>query len=432
MDIEKTVLKVENVSKSYRLGNVNLNTFVDDLKNIYKSKKHPIKKTDISENDRTKVAESKFVWALKDVNFDLQQGEIVGIVGKNGAGKSTILKLISQVTAPSSGKIKIKGKIASLLEVGTGFHPELTGRENIFLNGAILGMSKNEITSKFDEIVEFAGVKKYVDTPVKRYSSGMYVRLAFAVAAHLEPDILIVDEVLAVGDIEFQKKAIGKMKEVSGQGGRTVLFVSHNMGSLLELCDRGVFMENGTVRSIGNISDIVSEYQNAFKSEVQTNDLSLIKNREGNGQIKFESIDFQNSQGKSIQSLLSGQDVNIVLKLKVNKKRDFEKIHISLKFLDLKGNYLFNINNTDCLGKDLTLAYDETQLTLKINISKLPLNTGNYTFNLLCSDYQTVFDEIHSVNNLSVDKGNFYKSSRLPNKEFGPFLIENSWSINKI
>src|ERR1700741_2136106 len=243
-----TVIKVENVSKQYRLGMVGRGTIANDLTKWWakvRGKEDPF--LAIGEaNDRTQKGNSDYVWALKDINFEVKRGEVLGIIGKNGAGKSTLLKILSQVTMPTTGEIKVKGRIASLLEVGTGFNPDLTGRDNIFLNGAILGMTKQEIKNKFDEIIDFSGVERYIDTPVKRYSSGMYVRLAFAVAAHLEPEILIVDEVLAVGDAEFQKKCLGKMKDVSGQG-RTVLFVSHNMSAIRQLCTRALLLEDGHV-----------------------------------------------------------------------------------------------------------------------------------------------------------------------------------------
>src|SRR5690554_6820688 len=243
------ILELTNISKQYRLGYVGTGTMSDDLRRWWyrvRGKEDPYLKIG-EENDRTQVGDSEYVWALRDINLQVQQGEVLGIIGANGAGKSTLLKILSRVTGPTTGTITARGRIASLLEVGTGFHGELTGRENIFLNGAILGMTKREIQSKFDEIVDFAGCQRYIDTPVKRYSSGMYVRLAFAVAAHLEPEILIVDEVLAVGDAEFQKKAIGKMKDVSKGQGRTVLFVSHNMTSVERICNRGVFIENGKI-----------------------------------------------------------------------------------------------------------------------------------------------------------------------------------------
>lgn len=256
-------IEFDHVGKQYRLGLVSTGTFSQDLNRWWtmnvRHKEDPYLKIGET-NDRSQKGESNYVWALKDINFSVEQGDVVGIIGKNGAGKSTLLKLLSQVTAPTVGEIRARGRIASLLEVGTGFHPEMTGRENIYLNGAIMGMTKAEISRKLDEIIDFSGCERYIDTPVKRYSSGMTVRLGFAIAAHLEPEILVVDEVLAVGDAEFQKKAIGKMQDVSQGGGRTVLFVSHNMDSMLNLCSRGVLLENGCVKYMGDIKSTVAEY----------------------------------------------------------------------------------------------------------------------------------------------------------------------------
>jgi len=255
-------LEAFNIGKQYRLGEVGTGTLSHDLNRFWariRGKEDPFLKIGEA-NDRTKKGSSDYVWALHDINFQIEKGDAVGIIGRNGAGKSTLLKLLSKVTAPTKGNIKVKGRIASLLEVGTGFHPEMTGRENVFLNGAILGMTKREIKRKFDEIVDFSGVERYIDTPVKRYSSGMYVRLAFAVAAHLESEILIVDEVLAVGDAEFQKKCLGKMSDVSKGEGRTVLFVSHNMASVKMLCNTGILMRNGTLSMQGNINSVLDQY----------------------------------------------------------------------------------------------------------------------------------------------------------------------------
>ncbi len=257
------VIKAENISKQYRLGLVGTGTLSHDFKRwVYKlrGKEDPFLKVGDT-NDRTRKGNSDYVWALKDINFSIEQGEVLGIIGKNGAGKSTLLKILSRVTTPTTGSIGVKGRMASLLEVGTGFHPELTGRENVFLNGAIMGMSKAEIKRKFDEIVDFSGVERYIDTPVKRYSSGMYVRLAFAVAAYLDPEILVIDEVLAVGDAEFQKKCIGKMKDVSGQG-KTVLFVSHNMSSIRSICNKGLWIHQGKINKYGEIEDAIESYLN--------------------------------------------------------------------------------------------------------------------------------------------------------------------------
>jgi lipopolysaccharide transport system ATP-binding protein len=264
------VIKIENLSKAYQLGEIGTGTISRDLERFWarmRGKEDPFLK--IGEvNDRAVKGKSDVVWSLKDLNFDIEQGDAVGIIGRNGAGKSTLLKILSRVTAPTSGSVKVKGRIASLLEVGTGFHPELSGRENIYLNGAILGMRKAEIKRKFDEIVDFSGVERYIDTPVKRYSSGMYVRLAFAVAAHLESDIMIVDEVLAVGDAEFQKKCLGKMNDVSKGEGRTVLFVSHNMAAIEALCNQSILLNSGII--IGNdvTEKIINEYLYSYKDEL--------------------------------------------------------------------------------------------------------------------------------------------------------------------
>ena len=258
-----TAIEFNSISKQYRLGLVSTKTLSHDLNRWWKTtvlhQEDPYLKIG-SVNDRSKAADSEYVWALKDIDFKVEQGDVVGIIGKNGAGKSTLLKLLSRVTGPTTGTIKAKGRIGSLLEVGTGFHSEMTGRENIFMNGAILGMTKTEITRKLDEIVDFSGCERYIDTPVKRYSSGMMVRLGFAVAAHLDPEILVVDEVLAVGDAEFQKKAIGKMQDVSRGEGRTVLFVSHNMASVQRLCNNGVLLSNGQVAFLGPISETIQRY----------------------------------------------------------------------------------------------------------------------------------------------------------------------------
>ncbi len=257
----ETVIKIENLSKQYRLGQIGTGTISHDLNKWWykiRGKEDPYLKIGET-NERDKKSDSKYVWALRDINFNVGKGESLGIIGNNGAGKSTLLKILSRVTGPTTGSFKVKGRIASLLEVGTGFHPELTGRENIYMNGAILGMTKHEIKNKFDEIVAFSGIERYIDTPAKRYSSGMYVRLAFAVAAHLDSEILIADEVLAVGDVEFQKKCLGKMKDVTTIG-KTVIFVSHSMPAVRSLCSNAILMQNGTVKLSGPTDMVITKY----------------------------------------------------------------------------------------------------------------------------------------------------------------------------
>ena len=314
------ILKAENISKQYRLGQVGTGTLSHDLNRWWheiRGKENPYLKIGDT-NDRSSKGESDYVWALQDINFEVERGEVLGIIGKNGAGKSTLLKILSKVTAPTTGTIKSRGRIASLLEVGTGFNGEMTGRENIFLNGAILGMTKKEIASKIDEIIDFSGCERYIDTPVKRYSSGMTVRLAFAVAAFLEPEILVIDEVLAVGDAEFQKKAIGKMQDISRTGGRTVLFVSHNMTAVKSLCTRGILLENGGVKFEGNIDDVVKEYlQDNFK-----NDNFFAEEK---GEVKkdafFKEIKIIDEEGKNRRVFFYEEPISIFFKLKINDNK---------------------------------------------------------------------------------------------------------------
>jgi len=314
--MEKNIaIKVENLSKAYQLGQIGTGTISRDLERFWTTKilgkEDPFLKIGQT-NDRTVKGDSDVVWSLKDIHFEIEQGDAVGIIGRNGAGKSTLLKLLSRVTAPTTGNIKVKGRIASLLEVGTGFHPELSGRENIYLNGAILGMRKKEITRKFDEIVDFSGVERYIDTPVKRYSSGMYVRLAFAVAAHLESEILIVDEVLAVGDAEFQAKCLGKMGEVSKGEGRTVLFVSHNMASIMKLCEKSILINNGVISEFDVTRKVIDKYQFDSNSLVISKYLDNIR-------IEFaENFEISNSSFFIFISLKRQLDRNekIILNLK--------------------------------------------------------------------------------------------------------------------
>ncbi len=342
--MSNTVIKVESLSKQYRLGNVGLGSFGADINRWYQTrvrgKEDPYLKIG-EENNREVKGLSEYVWALRDINFEVKQGEVLGIIGRNGAGKSTLLKILSRTTAPTTGQIKIKGRVASLLEVGTGFHPELTGRENIFLNGAILGMTKNEIKSKFDEIVDFAGVDRYVDTPVKRYSSGMYVRLAFAVAAHLEPEILIVDEVLAVGDIEFQKKAIGKMKDVSQGQGRTVLFVSHNMTAIKNLCNSSLLLVNGKMQNKGETSKIIDEYLIVNKIDSpQIKEYQSFEEAPGNDLIRMKRMAAVPIIEKDTDIITVNNPVNIEFEF-WNKIKD-KSINLSLHLFNGKGECIFN------------------------------------------------------------------------------------------
>lgn len=336
------VIRVENVGKQYRLGSVGTGTISHDLNRWWakvRGKEDPYLKIG-NVNDRTaKSSANDLIWAIKNINFEVKQGEVLGIIGKNGAGKSTLLKILSRVTGPTVGDIKVRGRIASLLEVGTGFHPELTGRENIFLNGAILGMTKQEIKLKFDEIVDFSGVDRYIDTPVKRYSSGMYVRLAFAVAAHLEPEILIVDEVLAVGDAEFQKKCLGKMKDVSGQG-RTVLFVSHNMAAVETLCTKAISMKSGFVMEEGLTTKVISNYLQEESSNNRLISYQNVDDAQGNEHIKVMYGAIEHGSSNNVHEVI---DVTspINLRLKFINLTTEDKISVGYDLRTIKGEVVF-------------------------------------------------------------------------------------------
>lgn len=342
------VISVENISKQYRLGLVGTGTFKDDTKRFWaklRGKDDPF--STIGEvNDRSTYGASDYVWSLRDINFDVKQGDIVGIIGKNGAGKSTLLKILSKVTSPTTGSVKAKGRMASLLEVGTGFHPELTGRENVFLNGAILGMRKSEINRKLDEIIAFAGVERYIDTPVKRYSSGMYVRLAFAVAAHLENEILIIDEVLAVGDAEFQKKCLGKMGEISKSDGRTILYVSHNMPSISTLCNRALLLENGHIVLDDSVPSCLAKYFNKEGGENRNNYISLKYKDE----FELHSIKIFNTDNATNSIILDDLELIIETNFLISNLYP-EKYSIVYHLYNENGDALFSFSHSN---KNLT------------------------------------------------------------------------------
>lgn len=375
------VIEVQNLSKAYQLGSFGTGTISRDLERYWarlRGKEDPFLK--IGElNDRTTKGTSSVVWSLKDINFEIEQGSAVGIIGRNGAGKSTLLKILSRTTAPTTGTIKMKGRVASLLEVGTGFHPELTGTENVYLNGAILGMRKAEIKKKFDEIVEFSGVERYIDTPVKRYSSGMYVRLAFAVAAHLESEILIIDEVLAVGDGEFQKKCLGKIGEVSKGEGRTVLFVSHNMAAIKSLCTQGIVLTNGLLTFTGRQLEAVSYYQtnNDLPSHFSHN--GSLGTAPGNDFIRIKSFKVEPAEGDVI-SISSGADFTICFynhKANINLDATFELKNDDEIILFHRG-VLLSTNNDSMQG----------MYTVTGTLPSYLLNAGRYAFKIIFGENQ--------------------------------------------
>ena len=369
----QTVIKIENLSKIYRLGEVGTGTLSHDLNRWWKMnilrQDDPYAKIG-HVNDRTQKAEKgELIAALRDINLEVKQGEVLGIIGKNGAGKSTLLKLLSRVTSPTTGTIKTKGRLASLLEVGTGFHPEMTGRENIYMNGTIMGMRKWEISRKLDEIVDFAGVAKYLDTPTKRYSSGMTVRLGFAVAAFLEPEILIVDEVLAVGDAEFQKKAIGKMQDVSRGGGRTVLFVSHNMGSVKALCGNGILLKNGQIIYGGEIGDVIDRYT---KEDYDGIGEGRFTNKNVNGIFTFNEISTQTSDKEIKSNFTSEEEILIHLKFQLTEKTRGGRIVIQL--LNSDGVVVFATTDHNQFGVEWARGAHARVVT----IPKKLLNMGQY------------------------------------------------------
>jgi lipopolysaccharide transport system ATP-binding protein len=407
-------VRVENLGKCYQIGQAKSGDFrqsfgswMDKLRG--RSNGH--------------VQDSKEFWALKDINFEIKKGEAVGIIGRNGAGKSTLLKILSRITEPTKGRFEINGRVSSLLEVGTGFHPELSGRENIYLNGTILGMKRREIKAKFDEIVAFSGVEKFIDTPVKHYSSGMKVRLAFSVAAHLEPEILIVDEVLAVGDAEFQKKCLGKMDEVSKNEGRTVLFVSHNMGAVQKLCTKGLLLGKGELWYQGDLNSTVNEYLRfRFK------DVGRLRNRidrKGSGEIFVEKIEIKNEAGEVIDMAHSGQKLNIYFSFRNDGLYERDVI-VSIQLRNQYDQPLFLTHNRatgdkfDCLGVSGCFI---------CKLEKLPLPPGTYyvSYSILCDG--KYLDGLDNAERLEVTNGDFYGSGEVPPATHGLCLVDANWEI---
>lgn len=367
----ENILEIENLSKMYKLGEINTGSLSTDIQRWFSkiANKPDAYEKLAEENNRQTKGESAYVWSLKDVNFTVKQGEVFGIIGKNGAGKSTLLKLLSKITKPTQGSIKIGGRIASLLEVGTGFHPDLSGRDNIYLNGAILGMRKQEITAKLDEIVDFSGIERYIDTPVKRYSSGMFVRLAFAVAAHLEPDILILDEVLAVGDAEFQKKCLAKMQDVSRNQGRTVLFVSHNVAAVKQLCTKAMLLENGMVKHIGSVASTLEIYQETDKD--LENGIRNITDPNNKGY--FTSWKIIDGSSKDLHSCISGETVNFNFSFKCTVNLQMCEVYILINYDD--GQVLFIANSKDNTKSYFDLNAGEYDINFSAN---LPVKPGKY------------------------------------------------------
>ena len=405
MSNSKPIIEIKNIGKKYNIthqrgGYIALrDVLAGILRNPFKFAKHKAKQI-------AGIATKEEFWALRNVNLEINKGDIVGIIGHNGAGKSTLLKILTGITPPTEGEIIMRGRVASLLEVGTGFHPDLSVRENIFHNGAILGMTKKEIVKKFDEIVAFSGVEKFLDTPVKYYSSGMYVRLAFSVAAHMEPDILLVDEVLAVGDAEFQKKCLGKMEEVTKKDGRTIILVSHNMSAIEQLCKKTILLEHGNVRMVGDTKDVIAEYINT-KESMSKQPLAERKDHKGSGRAIFTRCELKEYDEQK-------RTLRFEIHYKNLSQKIFKDVKISLGLRDQHGVHITNITN-NVLGQQIDLSADEGAISL--DVEGVNLATGTYYTDLFLATDSLNSEILDSVENASIFEINndaFYTTRRLP------------------
>lgn len=401
------IITVEHLSKYYTIGHdrnsgvIRYKTFRESMmsagRSLYQRLRHPLSP------NREQVELEEFR-ALDDVSFEVEQGDRIGIIGRNGAGKSTLLKLLCRITEPTKGRITMRGRVASLLEVGTGFHPELSGRENIYLNGAILGMKRAEIKRKFDEIVDFSGVEKFLDTPVKRYSSGMYVRLAFAVAAHLESEILLIDEVLAVGDAEFQKKCLGKMDDISKNEGRTILFVSHNMGAIKNLCNKGILLSTGRISYSGNCHLAIRNYMDSTQKH-HTHSLAARSDRKGNGTLRFQSIQIRNHLGENSNILQTGASAEFVIQVESSQVRNNEDIEIAIR---IDNDAFIHLTTLNIRNLTTHLQFKKGINTIIFKIPQIPFFKGNYHIILYADVDKILADRIEYATNFSVLPGSYY------------------------
>ena len=411
-----TAIRVEKLSKRYSLGvaKVRHNTLRDHLVGGIKS---------LLKREQRSSRDASIFWALKAVSLEVKKGEVVGIIGRNGAGKSTLLKILARITDPTSGVAEIHGRVGSLLEVGTGFHGELTGRENTYLNGAILGMTKKEIDRKFDEIVAFAEVERFIDTPVKHYSSGMYLRLAFAVAAHLEPEILLVDEVLAVGDMAFQRKCLGKMGDVARQG-RTILFVSHNMAAVESLCSTAHLLENGRLVESGTTKTVVDAYLSSIPALCNTS-LEHRTDREGNGRLRFTNIEFRSDEGVPTEVVQTGKTLLISVAY-ASTSDTMKNIEMSIDIFAQNGQCMLILNNA-MVGADFESVPGVGRFSCRVE--RFPLSPGQYPITLFCRVNGIIADWVSQAALLTVEPGDFYGTGRLPPATHGGFLIPQKWQI---
>jgi lipopolysaccharide transport system ATP-binding protein len=430
----EVVIRVENLSKQYRYGVLSHRALYKDVQSWwarFRGQEDPnVRVGKFTHHPSPSTDDADHFWALRDINFEVKQGEVLGIIGKNGAGKSTLLKIMSRVTTPTKGQIKIKGRVASLLEVGTGFHPELTGRENIFLNGAILGMTKAEIKKKFDEIVAFAEVEKFIDTPVKRYSSGMYVRLAFAVAAHLEPEILIIDEVLAVGDAQFQKKCLGKMGDVAKEG-RTVLFVSHNMTAVQNLCCRGIVLEGGNIIFDATGQEAVNQYLSGLQSKGEQTragiyDLTGRHNEFQENEILIRKIILMDSTGHPVNKLQMGSDLIIVMELEGLK--GYPDAQVGIAFRSLMDQFVAHFTTA---MRPARFRGQRTEFELAIaRIPRLPFNRGPYWIDVAVAiDGVRIFDYVERAVDFEIVEADVYGTGYRIKPEQGTVFLDGLWEI---
>ena len=408
-------IRASDLAKRYVIGAAPVDTFRDRLALGVRS---------LLSKRRPEAEPQTTFWALKDVSFDIKQGEVVGIIGRNGAGKSTLLKILSRITEPTSGRAEIYGRVGSLLEVGTGFHAELTGRENIYLNGAILGMKKAEIDRKFDDIVEFSGVGKFIDTPAKHYSSGMYVRLAFAVAAHLEPEILIVDEVLAVGDAAFQQKCLGKMGKVAKEG-RTVILVSHNMAAIQGLCSQCFLLNAGELVATGPPQTLVTEYLASALEPTAASALAQRSDRRGTGQIRFTDVSLCDAEGQPIDFGISGQDISIAISYEAPEiDTPLSGLDVHMSFYTTLDQFMFTCSS-DGSGHDLKVLPGKGRVVC--HIPELPLGPGRYVFNLYSTLRGVISDWVTEAGYLNVAAGDYFGTGRLVTHKDG-FLVKHRWT----
>jgi homopolymeric O-antigen transport system ATP-binding protein len=414
----KSIIRVEGLSKRYRIG-VRRGSHETLRETLHEALRAPLKRL------RRRYSTEDSIWALREISFDVTPGEVVGIIGRNGAGKSTLLKVLSRIVEPTAGRVELYGRVGSLLEVGTGFHPELSGRENIYLNGAILGMKESEIRRKFDEIVTFAEIERFLDTAVKYYSSGMYMRLAFAVAAHMDPEILVVDEVLAVGDASFQKKCLGKMEDVAKRG-RTILFVSHQMTAIQNLCSRTILLSDGKISADGETEAVIGKYLEESSNRSQTF-LAERDDRQGTGEIRFVSLKLLNGEGQEVTALRSGRAATLVLGYENLVGQDLNNLQLAIGIDNQSGQRIMVLSNE--VTGEIFPTVPAQSTSIGVDIERLPLMPGRYSFTIYCALNGRVVDWVQEAGRFYVEPGDYYGTGRLPAALQGDFLVNHHFRL---